>query len=136
MRGLIEHEEQLRDSASRVGNQVVGLVYPASNDRATVSAALQTEVRRILVDAGMSVSNSQVLPVREKEDFDYIGIKLSATGDAEALDGALRGLAAYLPLLLVESIDVFPQRASRRQKGPQKQTLTATMQLLSLRAVQ
>jgi len=136
MRGLVEHEEQLRDSAGRVGSQVVGLVYPAADDRATVSAALQTKVRQILTDAGMSVANSQVLPVREQENFDYIGIKLTANGDVAALDGALTGLAAHMPLLLVESIDIYPQRTSRRQKGPAPQALTATMQLLSLRAVQ
>lgn len=136
MRGLIQHEDQLRESASKVGGSVVGVVYPASDDRATVSAALQTKVRQILTDAGMSVANSQVLPVRERENFDYIGIKLTANGDVVALDTALTGLAAYMPLLLVESIDVFPRRVSRRQKGPAPQKVTATMQLLSLRAVE
>ena len=71
MRGLIEHEDQLRESAGKVGGQVVNLVYPASNDQATVSATLQTEVRQILTAAGMSVSNSQVLRVREEENFDF-----------------------------------------------------------------
>ena len=136
MRGLIEHEDKLAESSGKVGDEVVGLVYPASDDRATVSAALQTEVRQILISAGMSVVNSQVLPVREREAFDYIGIKLTVNGDAESLDSALSGLASYMPLLLVESIDVHPQRRGRRQKGPEQQVLTVTLQLLSLRAVQ
>ncbi|MEH6518539.1 MAG: type II secretion system protein GspM [Halioglobus sp.] len=136
MRGLIEHEDQLRESAGKVGGQVVNLVYPASTDQATVSATLQTEVRQILTTAGMSVSNSQVLRVREEEKFDYIGIKLTANGDVAALDAALTGLAAYMPLLLIESLDVYPQRVSRRSKAPAAQNLTATMQLLSLRAAE
>jgi general secretion pathway protein M len=136
MQGLIEHEDELRESAGKVGGQVVNLVYPALDDQATVSATLQTEVRQILTAAGMSVSNSQVLRVREEEKFDYIGIKLTANGDVAALDAALTGLAAYMPLLLIESLDVYPQRVSRRSKAPESQNLTATMQLLSLRVVE
>ncbi len=136
MRGLIEYEPQLREAADQVGGQVVGLVYPATEDRATVSASLQTEVRQIFGTAGMSVTNSQVLRVKEEENFDYIGIKLTANGDVTSLDSALRGLAAYMPLVLIESLDVYPQRVSRRSKGPTAQSVTATLQLLSLRAAE
>ena len=136
LQGLIEYEDQLRDSAARVDKQVVNLAYPATTDRATVSATLQTNIRQLLVEAGLSVSNSQVLPVREKDAFDYIGLKLTVTGDVASLDAALAAITGYLPMLLVESLEVWPARANRRKDAIEVQEISASLQLLSLRAIQ
>ena len=136
LQGLIEYEDQLRDSASKVDRQVVNLVYPAITDRATVSATLQTNIRRILVEAGLTVTNSQVLPVREEELFDYIGLKLTVTGSVASLDAAMIAIAGYRPLLLAESLDVWPTRVNRRKGDAKVQAISATLQLLSLRAAQ
>jgi len=134
--GLLDNEELLRKATGEVDKRVINLVYPATLDSATVSANLQKDLRQILVDAGLSVTNSQVLQVREREVFDYVGVKMTVTGDLSSLDEALVNLGKYLPLVLVESIDIFPRRASRRAADGADQTVTATLQLLSLRAVQ
>jgi general secretion pathway protein M len=136
LRGLIDYEDRLREASAAVDSQVLELVYPATDDQATVSAALQTNVRDIFGKAGLSVTNSQVLPVRAQGNFDYIGVKLTVTGDLPALDDALAGIAAYLPLVLVESLDVYPARAARAQGESEQQLITASVQVLSLRAVQ
>ncbi len=136
LQGLIDHEDQLREAAVAVDSRVLELVYPAQEDQATVSTELQTQVRDIFGKAGLSVSNSQVLPVREQGDFDYIGVKLTVTGSLPALDEALAGISAYMPLVLVESLDVYPARASRGKDDSEQQALTASIQLLSLRAAQ
>jgi general secretion pathway protein M len=136
LQGLIDYEARLREASVAVDSQVLELVYAATEDQATVAAKLQTNVRDIFGKAGLSVSNSQVLPVRAQGNFDYIGVKLTVTGDLPALDEALAGVAAYLPLVLVESLDVYPPRAARGKNESQEQQITATLQLLSLRAVQ
>ncbi|MCB1702161.1 MAG: general secretion pathway protein GspM [Halioglobus sp.] len=143
MQGLIQNESRLREAAVAVDSQVMGLVYPATEERAAVAAILQTNVRDIFTKAGLSVTNSLVLPVRERGNFDYIGIKLTVSGELSELDEALVGIAEYLPLLLIESIDVAPARvprvrASRNAKAApvERQVITASLQLLSLRAVQ
>jgi len=133
LRGLIEKEDQLQQVAVEVDRRIPGLVYTASQDRATVSANLQQEVRQLLVDAGLSVTNSQVLPVREQELFDYIAVKVTVSGTLANLDAALSSLGSYMPLVLVESLDIFPRRSSRRNKAATEQAVTATLQLLSLR---
>jgi len=137
LQGLMQYEDQLRAASGRVGKEVLDLVYPATTDRATVSATLQKDVRQILVESGLSVSNSQVLPVREEQAFDYIGIKLTVTGEVAGLDAALSAIAGYMPLLLVESLDVWPaRRATRSRRGKKEvetQSISATLQLLSLR---
>jgi len=133
LRGLIGFESQLRDSSARGLQEVGELVYPASGDRATDSAELQTNVREILSDAGLSVSNSQVLPVREKNNFDYISIRLTVEGDMSGLDAALSGIANFRPVLLVESLELGAIRTGRDSAG--EQVVSATLQLLSLRAL-
>ena len=141
--GLMAYEDELRKAAAAGEAQVLGLVYPATADRATVSAELQTNVRDIFGQAGLSVTNSLVMPVRERGSFDYVAVKLTLSGELAALDEALVGIANYLPLLLVESIDVSPARVRRarasRDRGknpPQQQLVTANLQLLSLRVAQ
>ena len=136
LRGLLEHEDQLRASTAAIDQQVLNLVYPASDDRTTVSAQLQTDVRQLLVAAGLSVSNSQVLPVRERDTFDYIAVRVTVTGSLVGLDAALSAIADDVPVVLVESLDVWPKRQSRRASGAGDQTINATLQLLSLRAAQ
>lgn len=131
LQGLIGHESQLSEASAQSSGEVAKLVYPASGDRATVSAGLQTSVRQILADAGLTVSNSQVLPVREKENLDYISIRLTVEGDMSGLDAALAGIAEFRPLLLVESLEMRPVRSAN--KNDESQFLTATLQLLSLR---
>jgi len=133
LRGLIGYESQLRDASTRSGEEVARLAYPAVGDAATVSASLQTNVRKILTEAGLTVSNSQVLPVREKENFDYISIRLTVEGDLSGIDAALTGIARFRPLLLVESLEIMPVRSARKNDGTQ--LTKATLQLLSLRAV-
>lgn len=143
LQGLIAHEGELREAAAAVESQVLGLVYPASQDRTTVSATLQTSVREVFTSAGLSVTNSLVLPVRERGNFDYISVKLTVSGELSGLDEAMVGIAQYLPLLLVETIDVTPARVPRvraqrdgSKVAPEQQLITASIQLLSLRAVQ
>lgn len=136
LQGLINIEEELRAASVEVDSRVLELVYPAAEDQAAVSAALQTSVRDIFGKAGLSVANSQVLPVREQGNFDYIGVKLTVTGSLPALDEALAGTVAYLPLVLVETLDVYPARTSRGKADSDGQEITASLQLLSLRAAQ
>ena len=135
MLGVLEYKDQLLGAYEAVDTQVVNLVYPAEQNRAEVSADLQKNVLGLLRQAGLSITNSQVLPVRERDGFDYIGLKLTVSGELAALDEALSALSAYIPILLVESIDVWPARAPRG-KAAEERKLTATMQLLSLRVAQ
>lgn len=136
LQGLIDYQDRLSEAAVAVDSKVLELVYPASQEQTAVSAELQTRVRDIFAKAGLSVTNSQVLPVREQGNFDYIGVTLTMTGSLPALDEALAGIAAYLPLVLVESLEVYPSRVARGRGESEPQQITASLKLLSLRAAQ
>ena len=130
--GLIEHEDELRDASNLALRGVATLVYPASRDAASVSTTLQTSIRQIFSDAGLTVSNSQVLPVREKEYFNYINVNLTVQGDISGVDAALTDIAEFRPLLLVESLEMRPLRSGRA--GAKDQIVVVSLQLLALRA--
>jgi general secretion pathway protein M len=128
LQGLMNHAEELQRAAGDVGSEVLGLVYPATQESGVVSAALQKNLREIFADAGLAITNSQILPLREGDKFDRIAVKLTVSGSLPALDVALADISAYEPLLLVEDLDVWPGRG--RGEG---QSIAATVQVLALR---
>lgn len=138
LQGLQEVEGQLRESSSRVQQTTSMLSYPANAEQASVAASMQSDVRQVMSEAGLTVSNSQVMPVREEEKFDFIGVKLTVAGDIADLDTALAELASFSPLIIVEGLDVWPTR-QRSVRGAaakaEKQEVTASIRLLSLRSV-
>ncbi len=135
MAGLIQTQGQLQASAGRLGSQVLNLVYPPTEDSAAVSAALQKNVRQIMTEAGLTVTNSRILPIVEEENFDRIGLSLTVSGGLDALDEALLSMAAYTPLLLVDTMDIKPKRMTRSRDKNGQQIITASFQLLTLRAI-
>lgn len=135
LQGLMGFEEQLRASSFAAQQQIGKLVYPASADVAAVSAGLQADVRQLMADAGLTVSNSQVLPVLVEEKFDYIGIKLTVEGEVGALDEALGELANFSPMIIVDSLTASPSRQGRKQSAESPQQVTVSIRLLSLRSV-
>ena len=135
MLGLLESEQQLQISADRLSTQVTSLVYPANEASATISAALQKNIRKIMTDAGLSVTNSRILPLAQEENFDRVGLVLTVTGGLDALDAALLEMANYKPLLLIDSLDIKPRRMTRSRDKNGSQSMTATVQLLTLRSI-
>jgi general secretion pathway protein M len=98
-----------------------------------VAATLQAEVRQLLAEAGLQVTNSQVLPTRNEDAFDFVGLKVTVTGSLPAFDAGLARLHAFRPMLLVESLDAFPARVRAARGEPSPQQLTAVIELLALR---
>lgn len=135
MQGLLGVESELRQLYTNAEQMRSRLVYPSSADPATVAASLQSDVRRLMIESGLSVSDSQVLPVREADKFDYIGVKLTVAGDMASLDRALEALSKFKPLVIVESLQAWPVRKRASRGEAEEQNITASLRLLSLRAL-
>lgn len=134
--GVMQAEEDLLMSAASLETRVLNLVYPPTEDNATVSAALQKDVRGIMSASGLVVTDSRILPAQREGIFDVIGLMVSVNGGIDALDGALSDVAAYTPLLLVRSINITPQRATRGKGADAEQVVTARIGLLALRSAE
>lgn len=135
LKGLLRSETELVQQSQVAGARLREMAFPSTEDSSALAARLQADVRQLLSEAGMSVSNSQVMPVRQGELFDQVAVKLTMTGSLSALDAALIGIAAYRPQLLVESLDTFPAPNNARNEAGATQSLTAVMQLMVLRAI-
>lgn len=135
LRGLAKSEKKLQAVYKKVESSLSELAYSAEEDSDSVATSLQKNVRTIISAAGLSVANSQVLPVKQEDGFDQIRLKLTVKGDVPALDAALMQLTNYKPLLLVESVEIWPDRQPRRRQvdAPAVRQLTASLQLMSLR---
>ena len=134
MQGLIAKEGQIQASLAGVNTIVADHIYPKSSAAEAVAASLQAEARRMLSEAGMNITNSQVLRPRKRDQFDYVAVKIVARGTLTQLDQGLSELDQFRPVIFVESLDAFPNRRRRKQET-ESQVLTVSLQLLSLRSV-
>ncbi len=140
--GIAESVDQLRLASSGAEAILQDFTYSADRDSPTTAAAMQRDTRELLVNAGLSVSGSQILPARKSADFDRLSLDITAQGNIDELDQAFAGIQALRPLVFVESVDLKPVRARRSRRAkveedgaaegdPRK--LTARFQLFSLR---
>lgn len=136
LQGLLDEQALLAERSEEAARLLRQLAYPAEQDVTALAAALQAEVRQLMDASGMEVSNSQVLPARPEELFERVAVKLTVSGSTEALSSALAALSAQRPQLLIESLDAFPERSSRRKDGAPAQTVTAVLQVFALRQLE
>jgi DNA-directed RNA polymerase alpha subunit len=103
---------------------------------------MQRDIRELMVTAGLSVSGSQILPVRKSTGFDRLSLDITAQGNIDELDQTFADMKVLRPLVFVEFVDVKPVRVRRSRRAnvveanaseddPRK--LTARFQLFSLR---
>ena len=140
--GIAESFDQLELASNGADAVLRDLTYPADRDSPTTAAAMQRDIRELMVNAGLSVSGSQVLPVQKSTGFDRLNLDITAQGNIDELDQTFAGIEALRPLVFVESVNVKPIRVrlSRRApaaednaNGDDPRKLTARFQLFSLR---
>jgi general secretion pathway protein M len=140
--GIAESFDQLELASNGADVVLQDLTYPADRDSPTTAAAIQRDIRELMVNAGLSVSGSQILPVRKFTGFDRLSLDITAEGNIDELDQTFADIEALRPLVFVESVSVKPIRVRRSRRAkvvednaseddPRK--LTARFQLFSLR---
>ncbi len=140
--GIAESFDRLELASNGADDVLQDCAHPADQDRPTTAAAMQRDIRELMVTAGLSVSGSQILPVRKSTGFDRLSLDITAQGNIDELDQTFAGIEALRPLVFVESVDVKPVRVRRSRRvnvveanasedDPRK--LTARFQLFSLR---
>ena len=85
MQGLVAKEAEIQESLAGVKHVVADHIYPSASAAEAVAASLQAEARRMLSDAGMDITNSQVLRPRKRDQFDYVAVKIVARGTLDAI---------------------------------------------------
>lgn len=130
--GMVQSDGELGVSVADSNRLLDELIYPADVE---VSATLQQNLVELINNAGMTVANSRTLPSVALEYFERVELRFTVVGSMAALDEVLSEFSAVKPLLLIESLNVAPNRIVRERPELSQQRVTATIVVLSLRAL-
>ena len=104
--GLDANRDALAQAHTQGQALIAQYVYPSEQDANQTGNDVQQRIRSILVAAGLDIASSQVLPAKEEKGFERIPLSVRAEGELVALQGALAGLAAETPAILIDSVVV------------------------------
>lgn len=95
-------EQQL--AALRQGTAARGFITAASASLA--SAKLQGEVQQLVAGAGVTLTSSQTMPVRDQDGFRLISLQFEFQTDAAGLVRLLHRIETATPVLFVDALSI------------------------------
>jgi len=132
--GIEQSYGLLQQAGEKIGTQLIALAYPAVKDVETTGAAMQRKLREVMTQAGMTVSGSQILPIKAKSGYDKIELDITATGSMIAFADSLKALKEMTPIVIVKTIKIKPAKARRTRKDQiSVQNVSVRFKVLSLR---
>ncbi len=128
LQGLEAQKENLAQAQASAKAQLALYVHPGEQDANATGNEAQQRIRSILSAAGLEISSSQVLPVKEEAHFDRIPLSVRAEGEQIAVLTGLAGLAEQKPAILIDAITV--QGAGAPVKGVQRLGVQLSLSIL------
>jgi general secretion pathway protein M len=104
--GLRAADAQLDARLKQARTALTRLGYGSDRDAAQIGNDLQQKVRSALQAAGMTVSSSQVLPVKTETKVDRVSVAAQVEGPLNGLQVALAALQAETPALSIDGLQV------------------------------
>lgn len=89
--------------------------FTNSDTEALASAELQNIVKTAVTDAGGQLTSTQGLPGKADNGFNRVAVRVRMTGSIETLRSVMHSIAAAVPLLIVDQLDVTPVRGVRNR---------------------
>lgn len=87
--------------------------FSTRDTEALASADLQNIVKTAIADAGGQLTSTQGLPGKVDSGFNRVAVRVRMTGTIETLRTVLHSIAANVPVLIVDQIDITPMRGIR-----------------------
>lgn len=106
MAGLIEGKDKLQQAEAATRTLLAQHAYPASQDAVQAGNDAQQRIRALFADSKLDVGSIQVLPAKELQQFDRIGISLRIEGDIVGLQNALALLETQRPTVWVDTVAI------------------------------
>lgn len=128
LRGLEAQQDNLAQAQANANAQLALYVIPSEQDANAAGNEAQQRIRSILSAAGLEISSSQVLPLKEEIHFDRIPLSVRAEGEQIAVLTGLAGLAEQKPAILIDAITV--QGAGAPIKGVQRLGVQLSLSIL------
>jgi len=80
---------------------------------ALASAEVQEFIKKAVAEAGGQLSSTQALPLSTKDEFSRITVSVRMTGNSEALRAVLYKLETATPLIIIDQLEIRPERGIR-----------------------
>lgn len=106
MLGLIDSKDKLQQVEASTRALLAQHAYPATQDAVQAGNDAQQRIRTLFADSKLDVGSIQVLPPKEMQQFDRIGISLRIEGDIVGLQNALALLETQRPTVWVETVAI------------------------------
>ncbi|MCV6615496.1 MAG: type II secretion system protein GspM [Cellvibrionaceae bacterium] len=127
--GMQQSEDTLLAANARLSAELQALTLQSKEGSDAAAAELQGKVRALAEDAGMSVSGTQVLPVKVGEGFERISLTVNLTGEVPTAAAMLGSLSAMQPRVIITSTQIS---SARGRRGEQRVNLRLTLLALRL----
>ncbi len=116
-RKIIATSDQIFDQVEATRLKIAEQGYISTkNSEALVSAELQQFLKDAISQGGGRLISTQVLPSKKEGELMRIAVKLRLSGTIEMLRNLLYDIETEKPLLIIEQLDINPQRARRNPK--------------------
>ncbi|PKM12842.1 MAG: general secretion pathway protein GspM [Gammaproteobacteria bacterium HGW-Gammaproteobacteria-3] len=86
---------------------------------ALASADLQQVIKAAVTSADGTLTSTQVMPGKNEGEFTLIAVKVRMSGDIETLRSVLYRIETAVPLLVIDELDIRPERGVRNRKTRQ-----------------
>ncbi|GAB4397000.1 MAG: hypothetical protein OHK0048_03760 [Rhodoferax sp.] len=106
LKGLLNNQARFEAAQQAAAQMLAQKAYPASQDVAKTGNEAQQRIRSLFAESGLDISSIQVLPAKEVNGFDRIGIQLRIEGNLTQVQTALTKLATQSPTVVVETMNL------------------------------
>lgn len=130
--GLISAAPQIEEQLNQARNVVRTQLYPSTSDDNRLNTELQTRLRNLAQESGMTVGSIRPLPSRKEHNLDIFLLNLNLQGGLPELQKFIHTLqqpTETTPALRIDSLTL--RRADFRPNAPQ--TLTIDISVAALR---
>ncbi|HJT44101.1 MAG TPA: type II secretion system protein GspM [Rhizomicrobium sp.] len=131
----------LREADKKWRDRSGGELLLAGNSDALAAAALQTEMKGLVEDAGAKLTSSEVLDSAAEGNFRRVGVRVVFSGDLKLITEVLRGLETSRPVLSVEDFSFHAGLGAAADDSEEDSdtggdgTLAVTLDVYGFRAV-
>ncbi|MGR9115822.1 MAG: type II secretion system protein GspM [Gammaproteobacteria bacterium] len=117
---VINRKDDVYDKINKIKAEYKTQGYFSSQGTAALASAdLQQVIKNAIATAGGQLTSTQVLPSKDQGEFTLIGVKVRMSGDIEVLRSVLYRIETAVPFLVVDELDVRPERGRRNRKTRQ-----------------
>lgn len=116
--GVKQAKNDIDAQLERVQRDLTRFAFPDNTPADHVSTEIQQRVRRFADAGGLTVTSSQMLPVKTNAGFEETALTVTLDGSLEGLQRFLLKVQSDTPRMQVSDLDIRPKPVARGKDAP------------------